>query len=163
MEIHTECRMKSGFRNVKNRADVLPAEDERYKAAFYSSADESYSVYIDGSDSEPNMENSDWNIGDYLDGVWEVGSGAQEKNGTYDMMGNVYEWTETVSGDDSYGVCGGSFESSIYTSSSSTTTFPDNAGDFIGFCVAAIPEPASMALMDLFGRGILFVRRIFML
>ncbi len=81
MEIHTECRMTSGFRNVKNRVDVLSIEDEWCKAAFYSSVDESYSVYTDGGDSEPNMENGDWNADGYQDGAWEVGSGAQEKNG----------------------------------------------------------------------------------
>jgi len=28
-------------------------------------------------------------------GPWDVGSGSQELNGTYDMMGNVQEWMES--------------------------------------------------------------------
>ena len=27
-------------------------------------------------------------------GPWNVGSGSQELNGTYEMMGNAWEWTE---------------------------------------------------------------------
>ena len=28
--------------------------------------------------------------------TWETGFGAGEQNGTYDMMGNVWEWNESA-------------------------------------------------------------------
>ena len=36
-------------------------------------------------------------------GPWTVGSGSQELNGTYDMMGNNWEWMESPWGDPNFG------------------------------------------------------------
>ncbi len=150
------------YRNAENMAYVLPTEDEWFKAAFYNSADESYSAYVDGTDSVSNVGNGGWNISDYQDGAWAVGSGAQEQNGTYDMMGNVWEWLEIDDLDNDYsGFSGGCYDSYAQPWGGSGAG-TNSRFAYIGFRVAAIPEPASMALIGLFGGGVLFIRRIFM-
>jgi len=54
---------------------LLISEDEWYKAAYYKPVDnESYSLYANGSDSAASLE----------------------QNGTFDMMGNVWEWNESA-------------------------------------------------------------------
>jgi formylglycine-generating enzyme required for sulfatase activity len=70
---------------------VLPTEDEWYKAAYFTGS--GYSLYADGTDSAPSF--SGWNY-DYWGELWNVGSGYAEQNGTYDMMGNAYELTESA-------------------------------------------------------------------
>jgi len=84
---------------------ALPTEDEWYKAAYWTGnpADE-WSLYANGTDTTPTWGTTEgWNYYDATYGYatadhrpWEVGYGAQEQNGTYDMMGNVLEWTESV-------------------------------------------------------------------
>lgn len=73
---------------------VLPTEDEWYKAAYYTGS--GYSLYANGLNTLPPADNG-WN---YLGGTsgppWDVGSGTAEQNGTFDMMGNVWEWNETA-------------------------------------------------------------------
>jgi formylglycine-generating enzyme required for sulfatase activity len=99
-------------------------------------------------------------------GPWIVGSGSQELNGTYDMMGNVWEWMEnpffSPSSDPQYnstdyprGVRGGSYSTywgTIISSDLGTDGTPTNEFNGLGFRVASIPEPASIIL---FGAGIL--------
>ena len=86
---------------------------------------------------------------------WDVGSGSEELNGTFDMMGNLFEWNETI--DDQYGapyrgVRGGSFESDRFTLMSSWGL---HRGDPIAelralsFRVASVPEPATLLLLSL--------------
>ncbi len=83
---------------------VLPTEDEWYKAAYWTgNVSDQWSLYANGTDDTPTWgTTSGWNYRDSTYGYatpdqrpWEVGYGAQEQNGTYDMMGNVWEWTES--------------------------------------------------------------------
>ncbi len=162
---------------------VLPSEDEWYKAAYYKPVnDGSYSVYAngDGTVAVPGTApthgtSSGWNYRNesgYVNGdpnyMWETGDGGSEQNGTFDMMGNVWEWNESaVDGSDSltanrvfrggsaYGNEGGLRSS--YRASGSPA-----GGDYdIGFRVAAIPEPSSIMLMGVAGGCALFIRRRF--
>lgn len=70
----------------------LPSEDEWVKAAYWNGA--SLRTYATKNNAVPiagvhtNYGNTNWE-------PWAVGSGCEELNGTYDMMGNVLEWMES--------------------------------------------------------------------
>jgi formylglycine-generating enzyme required for sulfatase activity len=75
---------------------VLPTEDEWYKAAYYKPDGSGYSSYANGEESIPPADYG-WNYyGGAYSTPWNVGTGTQEQNGTFDMMGNVWEWNERV-------------------------------------------------------------------
>ena len=92
-------------------------------------------------------------------GPWNVGSGSQELNNTYDMMGNAFEWVESPwsSGDylsDSLrSLRGGSYHSGTgdYLASSARydALVPGNEAPTIGLRVASVPEPCSLVLLGL--------------
>jgi len=104
----------------------------------------------------------------YYDGEgqpWDVGSCSRELNGTFDMMGNLWEWMESpyYSGDylsdASYrGVRGGTYYTWDGTLVSSYR-FNDRPWDVridLGFRVASVPEPATLFI---FGLGSLLLKR----
>jgi formylglycine-generating enzyme required for sulfatase activity len=140
----------------------LPTEDEWYKAAYFKADGSGYSLYANGTDTVPIHGTTDgWNYysSGYANGgnTWTVGYGGEEQNGTYDMMGNVWEWTE-----DSGGVLrGGSFESGEYElrSSSRSLDVPSFEYDLFGFRVVAVPEPATALLLAL-GGGVAWLMRL---
>ncbi len=144
---------------------VVPTADEWYKAAYYKPVnDGTYSLYANGGSDTNNPPEAGWYSGwnyDRIDGrIRGTGQGTMEQNGTYDMMGNVVEWDET------FIHRGGNMASSeevLRSTAVRGSSNPEGSYDALGFRVAAIPEPASMALIGLFGGGILFIRRIFMM
>jgi len=138
---------------------VIPTEDEWYKAAYYTGT--GYTTYANGTDIAP-VAGVDSNYDSAEESPWDVGSGTVEQNGTFDMMGNVFEWTETsIYNDISRIERGGCYYEYIfdYISSSDWTNNYEyyDGSDKIGFRVASIvPEPATMALLS---AGALFIRR----
>jgi hypothetical protein len=87
--------------NVMSRAQILadgglfyllPTEDEWHKAAYFDSESDTYSLYANGTGTAPATSESRYGA----NSTWAAGTGLQEQNGTYDMMGNVYEWTESA-------------------------------------------------------------------
>lgn len=132
---------------------VIPTENEWYKAAYYKSASGGYSSYANGQDTIPAADNG-WNYtGGTYSAPWDVGTGAKEQNGTYDMMGNIMEWNETLIGGAYRGIRGGSY-ASISSSLKSSYRLDNNpyyeyAG--LGFRVASIPEPCSLVLLGFGG------------
>ncbi len=134
---------------------VIPTQDEWYKAAYYTGS--GYSTYANGTDTAP-IAGDDTNYYETIGQPWDVGDGTQEQNGTFDMMGNVYEWNETLSG--SYRCLrGGSYTVTYKYFLSSSDRFistPYSERNSLGFRVASVPEPCSLVLL---GLGGLILRR----
>jgi formylglycine-generating enzyme required for sulfatase activity len=140
---------------------ALPTEDEWYKAAYYTgNSGDLWSLYANGTDTVPTWGTTDgWNY--YNNGyvnadpnyIWTAGYGGEEQNGTYDMMGNVWEWME-----DSGGVVRGGSSSASMQNMRSSARFdawfdPWLESYGVGFRVVAIPEPAT-AMLVFFGAGV---------
>ena len=78
---------------------ALTTEDEWYKAAYYTgNTSDAWSSYTHGSNSVPiHGTTNGWNyyssgfVGTTPNYVWPAGHGAEEQNGTHDMMGNVWD------------------------------------------------------------------------
>jgi formylglycine-generating enzyme required for sulfatase activity len=150
------------FRN-KDAFYFLPTEDEWVKAAYWNGTTlQSYATKAGESLKQGNGTNgTGWNYYDngYATnpaGKWEVGSGSQELNGTYDMMGNAGEWMENPYSDTSYGLTtqramrGSSYGSYGYMAASSyrIPNYPTaDEFDDVGFRVASVPEPGSLVML----------------
>ncbi len=119
----------------------LPTEDEWYKAAYYKPDDSGYSIYASGLNIRPVADNG-WNYhGGAYTFPWDVGTGAMEQNGTFDMMGNVYEWNETLIGS-FRGIRGGASNSSgddLASWDRSALGLPLEEYGPVGFRVASLP------------------------
>jgi formylglycine-generating enzyme required for sulfatase activity len=143
---------------------VLPTENEWYKAAYYKPDGSGYSLYANGQNTVPAAGNG-WNYGS-INPPWDVGTGTQEQNGTFDIMGNVIEWNETAMYDGSCCVLrGGSYwarnlgsgDLASYTREGNP---PDGEGNLMGFRIASIvPEPCSAVLFALGGLALLRRKR----
>ncbi len=135
---------------------LLPTLDEWHKAAYFK--DGVYSLYANGTDTAPTAAEARYGT----NSTWAVGSGAAEQNGTYDMMGNVYEWTETVSIDDPAFMVlrGGYYETNAISLSSSSYYNNDPLAEEPGggLRIVAIPEPATALLLGLGVIGACLVR-----
>ncbi len=144
---------------VKDRATILaegflvyalPTEDEWYKAAYYTGT--GYSLYANGADAAPDA-GTDSRYGSFTS-PWTVGSGAEEQNGTFDMMGNLWEWTESEDGANRV-IRGGSYDLAATHLASSFRTAGDPATEAISmtFRPVAVPEPFSVVMLA--GGGLL--------
>jgi hypothetical protein len=134
---------------------LLPTEDEWYKAAYYKSDGSGYSIYSSGLDTKP-VADEGWNYygGEYTF-PWDAGTGTKEQNGTFDMMGNVYEWNETLIGT-FRGIRGGASNSSgddIASWDRSALGEPFKEYGPVGFRIASIGEPPCI-LSDDFEDGV---------
>jgi formylglycine-generating enzyme required for sulfatase activity len=139
-------------------AYVIPTEDEWYKAAYFKPNGSGYSLYANGTNIAPSTSDAWYSI--YSE-PRNVAYSTQEQNGTYDMMGNVWEWNETFIGGFSRGFRGGSYSSNTSTLRSSyrNGNAPFIEADTIGFRVASVPEPCSLVLLSLGGLALLGRRR----
>jgi len=128
---------------------VIPTEDEWYKAAYYTGS--GYSTYANGTDTAP-IEDVDSNYDDYESGAqpWDFGDGTQEQNGTFDMMGNVWEWNETLISSSPRGLRGGSYITDDYGISSSyrILNFPGSEYYDLGFRVASVSDTSAPPVAD---------------
>jgi len=130
---------------------VIPTENEWYKAAYYKPDDSGYSIYANGTNTDP-VAGLETNYDRAIIGgqPWDVGTGTSEQNGTFDMMGNEWEWTET-SIDSNRVQRGGAHDYNVECLRSSywTSDGPDGEGSNAGFRIAEIPEPASAVILAL--------------
>lgn len=143
---------------------ALPTFDEWYKAAYYNVEEGLWSLYANGTDTSPTHSESRYGTCS----PWAaVGSGEREQNGTYDMMGNVYEWTEMVAELEGLApLCGGAYDKPVFGLSSSNclSKIPETEGICVGFRIVrldaeAIPEPATALLFGIGGMGAWLSRR----
>jgi formylglycine-generating enzyme required for sulfatase activity len=140
----------------------LPSENEWVKAAYWNGT--ALQTYATTGDVFPTQGNGSRGTGwNYYNngfatspyGPWIVGSGSRELNGTYDMMGNDWEWMESpwTSGDyvasSSRGLRGGFWfdYSNVLASSYRILDNPTYESGGIGFRVASVPEPGSLTLL----------------
>ena len=150
------------YRNGNTQAYVLPTEDEWYKAAYFTGSD--YSSYANGPGVIPEsgtgaMYNTNT--------VWSVGNGAEEQNGTLNMMGNVWEWLESAYdgeldniGAEEMAFRGGSYNLGLSKlgSANRESDTPGSAYNSVGLRVVAIPEPGTISLMSLSTLSLFFTR-----
>jgi formylglycine-generating enzyme len=137
---------------------VIPTEDEWYKAAYFKPDASGYSLYANGTSTAPvagvNTNYYSTSPFYYSGQPWNVGSGTQEQNGTFNMMGNGGEWNEALIYGSNRGLCGGSYYDYDINLASSSRYYcnPTTETVSIGFRVASIvPEPCSLVLLFLGG------------
>ena len=158
---------------------VLPTEDEWYKAAYLKSDGSGYTTYATGNSTPDGIDfagdtdydsvyrdASGFNNGAPL----SVGGGTEENNGTYDMGGNVFEWSESAfSGGEPTGgedrvLRGGfwNFNSNTLQSFYRNANYPGLVDTDIGFRVASVsvvPEPSSVGLLVIGAMGCMLRRK----
>lgn len=144
-----------------NARYVIPTENEWYKAAYYDGSSGVYYSYPIGPNSiSTAMANYGMSVGHTTD----VGSYAYTSPyGTFDQGGNVWEWNEAIIG--SYRCLrGGAFgvdDGNLLAGSRSdgSWSYPTSEFDSVGFRVAEVPEPGTMAVLALGGVGLMMRRR----
>ena len=144
----------------------LPTDDEWVKAGYWNGM--TIQTYANISDTVP-VKGVDSNYDGIIGAPWDVGSGSEELNGTYDMMGNVWEWLESPYADTSYGAdslrgsrAGSYFlGDEYYLRSSTRLSFdPNIEATSLGFRVASeVPEPATMSILAMGGLAVLRRRK----
>jgi len=159
----------AGGTNLYRHKDAmyyLPSEDEWVKAAYWNGT--ALQTYANASPSDllgGVPDPAKWNYSPSAGSEpWVVGAGREELNGTFDMMGNAWEWTESPWNDPGYGIAsnratrGGSYgySSDTLTSLAVGRLFPFFEMADTGFRVASgVPEHASVALVCLGGLALL--------
>jgi formylglycine-generating enzyme required for sulfatase activity len=142
----------------------IPTEDEWYKAAYHKNdgVTGNYWDYPTSSDSVPSNDlitpdagnNANFYAGGYTIGnpyyTTEVGEfeNSESPYGTFDQGGNLWEWNETAIGS-SRGLRGGFWldNSDVLHASTRNNNNPANERYFMGFRVASVPEPGSLAML----------------
>jgi formylglycine-generating enzyme required for sulfatase activity len=156
----------------------LPTENEWVKAAYWNgSALQEYATKPGESLTQGDgRSGSGWNYftthcATTPAGPWSVGSGSQELNGTYDMMGNDYEWVESPLITADYGAFskryarGGSWPdtsdllASSYRMGAAANIWPYGEANNVGFRVASVPEPSTLVMLLAVDLTALFYRR----
>jgi len=140
------------FRN-SNAFYFLPTEDEWVKAAYWNGTDLQTNATIDNSIPIAGI---DANYQRAVGQPWDVGSGNAELNGTYDMMGNVYEWLESPWTLGDYTSNANRAKRGAMWSSNGGFQTHSRSYDYVfsevydlGFRVASVPEPGSLSLLAL--------------
>jgi formylglycine-generating enzyme required for sulfatase activity len=152
---------------------VIPTLNEWYKAAYYKggSTDAGYWLYPTQSNATPSyvLSSSGTNNANYGTGypTW-VGAYVSSPGpyGTYDMGGDVYQWTDQLGQKQDGTVMGFILEGGSCDAGSvglqsgyAAGGYPTCEYFYYGFRVAEVPEPVTMAILALGGFGMLTRRR----
>lgn len=148
------------YRN-SNAYYFLPTDDEWVKAAYWNGT--TLQTYATIGDIVP-IAGVDTNYDNVIGQPWDIGSGSEELNGTFDMMGNVSEWMESLrfsqGGEEpvpnTLSVRGGSYASSLFLLTYHDEGFLYDEAIHLGFRVASVPEPVTFLLL---GLGAVMLRR----
>ncbi len=140
----------------------LPNQDEWYKAAFYSptlnSGAGGYYQYQTASDTTPTVATTggpQLNTANYNNGIGATtdvgtfGAASQSYYAVNDMLGNVAEWTDSVNGTNQARILSGGYTATLATFDASAAAIYRSGSQntaFLGFRVAAVPEPSTYAL-----------------
>lgn len=152
----------------------LPSESEWYKAAYHDptpgASGNNYWAYPTQSDTAPanavlsaqwTITNPGPNIALIAGGLVASvgGAGNQSFYGTFDQVGNVWEWTEGESG--SSKVMRGSSSVNGATRAAATERGVFGMGEWydVGFRLASVPEPDSAILIALFSAAAISRRK----
>ncbi len=139
---------------------AIPTEDEWYKAAYYKPDGSGYTDTAHGTHyttyDDANFNGFYYTATNREGEPWDVGSGTIEQNGTFDMMGNVWEWNESLPIANSDPVIRGSRGGSYYMGSNEIYSFTNRSQradfelDMQGFrIVSVVPEPTTVLLLGL--------------
>jgi formylglycine-generating enzyme len=158
-------------RNTAVAAYLIPTENEWYKATYYRGGGTAagYWMYPTRSNTAPSNVLSGTGTNDancintgYTDPtnyLTTVGAfaGSPGPYGTYDQGGDVWQWNEGAHGPSSRDLRGGAFDvaSSNMVASVRIGYHPTIEYNDIGFRVASVPEPASIALLFAGGVSVL--------
>ena len=145
----------------------LPSGNEWYKAAYYDSVVGTYQDYPTNTSSvsnnnqpsadtgnSANFKTSTYTTGSLSFPLTNVGAYTLSSGpyGTFDQGGNVFEWNDSVL-TSSIGTGrerrGGSWldSSNALRPAYWVGDFPTSESDYLGFRVASVPEPATIALL----------------
>ena len=158
---------------------VIPSVDELYKAAYYKggSADAGYWLYSTKSNAAPVniLSSSGTNNANFYDyehtgnggntdstnDLTPVGAFAASPGpyGTFDMGGDVWQWTEATAIASQRGFRGGSWDGCGYPhypcSLAYGWSYPTLEDTSLGFRVAYVPEPSTFVLLGISVLGLL--------
>lgn len=135
---------------------VLPTVDEWNKAAYYNCTSDTWSSdFAHGSSVDQN--DARFGVGT----TWDVTSGTEESNGTFNMDGNVSEWIEDADGV----TLGSSYVNGVDLVGTDASARGFLGGDTVGLRVVqlegtkVVPEPATASLCLVAGLIGFMVRR----